>query len=170
MSLLLDVGTTEAPPATLASRQSRLLAFAIDAALYLVASRPVLRTALSVGSVGAVSLVAAIWVLAVGITQIMLLGLRGQTVGKRITKIAVVDQYSTDLVGYVRVALVRQGPQGILSLFFPTLGSVYLIVDGLFIFSKKRRCLHDLLAGTVVIRVSADWPQQPARSAEGVSL
>jgi uncharacterized RDD family membrane protein YckC len=105
-------------------------------------------------------------VLALAITQIVLLSMRGQTVGKRITRIAIVDQFSNDLVGYLRVAVVRQGPQTLLSLLFPTVGLAYLILDGLFIFSKRRRCLHDRLAGTVVIQVSADWPQDERDSTE----
>jgi uncharacterized RDD family membrane protein YckC len=163
MTSILDAGGTDAPPATLASRGSRLLASAIDVALYAVGSRPLLRV---VFPPAIVPIVAGIWVLALAIIQIVLLCMRGQTVGKRVTRIAIVDQFSNDLVGYLRVAVVRQGPQTILSMFLPTVGLAYLIFDGLFIFSKRRRCLHDRLAGTVVIQVSADWPHDERTSVE----
>jgi len=158
---------TDKPPATLASRRSRLLAFVIDMALYAAGSRPLLQSVLPQSAATViVPTVAAVWLLALAVTQIVLLCTRGQTVGKRVTRIAIVDQFSNDLVGYLRVAVVRQGPQTILSLFFPTVGLAYLILDGLFIFSKKRRCLHDRLAGTVVFQVSADWPNDERASIE----
>jgi hypothetical protein len=35
----------------------------------------------------------------------------------------------------------------------PTLGGLLTLVDALFIFGGSRRCVHDLIAGTKVIRV-----------------
>ena len=105
-----------------------------------------------------IAIVAGLWLLALAITQIMLLGMRGQSIGKYITKAAIVDQFSNEPPGYLRAAVIRQGPQAVLSNFFPITGALYLVLDGLFIFSERRRCLHDRLAGTVVIRVSKEWP------------
>lgn len=158
MDSLLDSGNADAPPATLASRGNRLLAFVIDNALAIVGS-PVLRTVIPVGGAfSAVMIVTGLWLVALTITQIILLGMRGQTIGKYITKAAIVDQFSNEPAGYLRAAVIRQGPQAVLSMLFPITGLGYLILDGLFIFSERRRCLHDRLAGTVVIRVSEEWP------------
>jgi uncharacterized RDD family membrane protein YckC len=76
---------------------------------------------------------------------------RGQTVGKAIMGIAIVSTRSGERAAFWRLS--------IRALFFPTL---YLIVspwtapvpliDQLLIFGKRRRCLHDLLCGTSVIR------------------
>jgi uncharacterized RDD family membrane protein YckC len=33
----------------------------------------------------------------------------------------------------------------------PVIGYVYFLVDSLFIFGARRRCIHDLIAGTIVI-------------------
>ena len=49
---------------------------------------------------------------------------------------------------------------GLRALFFPLLFVVILpwvaalpVIDQLFVFRKSRRCLHDLVAGTVVVRL-----------------
>jgi hypothetical protein len=34
----------------------------------------------------------------------------------------------------------------------PILGAIFWITDSLFIFRADRRCLHDLMAGTKVVR------------------
>jgi uncharacterized RDD family membrane protein YckC len=36
------------------------------------------------------------------------------------------------------------------------LGGLLAVVDVLFVFRRDRRCLHDLVAGTRVVRT--DWP------------
>jgi len=159
MDSLLNSGNADTPPATLASRGNRLLAFVIDNSLAIVGA-PLLRTVIppGVASSTIIAIVAGLWLLALAITQIMLLGMRGQSIGKYITRAAIVDQFSNEPPGYLRAAVIRQGPQAVLSNFFPITGVLYLVLDGLFIFSERRRCLHDRLAGTVVIRVSKEWP------------
>jgi|KBSMisStandDraft_5_1062788.scaffolds.fasta_scaffold472446_2 hypothetical protein len=59
--------------------------------------------------------------------------------------------------GYMRVAVIRSGPQTVLSMMYPLAGLVYLVIDGLLIFSKTRQCLHDRLARTVVILGTREW-------------
>ncbi|HEY4941465.1 MAG TPA: RDD family protein [Rhizomicrobium sp.] len=87
------------------------------------------------------------------ILNFWLLWQRGQTVGKAIMGIAIV---STKTGGQVPLwKLVIRG------LFFPTLyltvwpiAAPLPIIDQLFIFGKSRRCLHDLLCGSSVVRRS----------------
>ena len=83
--------------------------------------------------------------------QIILLGTRGQTIGKMLIKIAIVDKIDKTPPGFVRAALIRQLPTMILTTFLPRLAGVYLLVDSAFIFGSARRCVHDYLAGTVVV-------------------
>jgi uncharacterized RDD family membrane protein YckC len=85
------------------------------------------------------------------ILNLWLLWSRGQTIGKAILGIRIVSTKTGEKAPLWR--LVIRG------LFFPTL---YLIVspytaiiplaDQAFIFGKQRRCLHDLLCGTSVVR------------------
>jgi len=78
---------------------------------------------------------------------------RGQTVGKRVMGIAIVDAASGERAAFWRLIGVR-------ALFFPLLFvvvspvlAVLPIVDQAFVFRKSRRCVHDLAAGTSVVNV-----------------
>jgi uncharacterized RDD family membrane protein YckC len=42
----------------------------------------------------------------------------------------------------------------------PTVGPFAGLIDVLFIFLKDRRCLHDHIAGTVVVRATKSGPTQ----------
>ncbi len=82
--------------------------------------------------------------------QCYLLGVRGQTIGKRIVGIRVVRHEDGSPAGFVNAALLRGIVNGIFCLL-PGVGVAYYLVDMLFIFSKDERCLHDRLAGTKVV-------------------
>ena len=86
------------PSATLAGRGNRLLAFVIDNSLAIVGA-PLLRTVIppGVASSTIITIVAGLWLLALAITQIILLGMRGQSIGKYITKAAIVDQFYAEV-------------------------------------------------------------------------
>jgi len=85
----------------------------------------------------------------------------GQTLGKKITGIAVVPALSGEDGSYGsapaplwKLILVR-------AWFFPLLFVLFLpplsllpILDQAPIFGKRRRCLHDLASGTVVVRLN----------------
>ena len=78
----------------------------------------------------------------------------------RLGEVAVVSNWGLFVYeppGYMRVAVIRSGPQTVLSMMYPLAGLVYLVIDGLLIFSKTRQCLHDRLARTVVILGTREW-------------
>jgi len=147
----------------LASRRRRLVATVIDAVLVpsvtlvLVMIFGVVEDAEDYVDNGWI-----VWVLLLAITSYLLLnghGLwrYGQTLGKRALGIAIVaDPARTQ-------ALVRGQFWALVcirALFFPLLFllitplTLIPLVDQLFIFSKGRRCLHDWVAGTRVVRVT----------------
>ena len=74
----------------------------------------------------------------------------GQTVGKMLTGIRI-----TDLEGKVpdfrKVILLRYLPISLVSLI-PFVGPYLTLIDALLISEVTRRCLHDLLAGTKVVK------------------
>ena len=85
----------------------------------------------------------------------------GQTLGKKIMGIAMVAAAGAAEDGHY---LGSPAPLwkliGLRALFFPLLFVVILpwvaalpVIDQLFVFRKSRRCLHDLVAGTVVVRL-----------------
>ncbi|MDT4885337.1 RDD family protein [compost metagenome] len=75
----------------------------------------------------------------------------GQTVGKRLLKIAIVD-LNGQVPDLGNVLLKRYLVWWLLA-YVPLVGGLILLVNYLFIFRADRRCLHDLAAGTRVVLV-----------------
>jgi uncharacterized RDD family membrane protein YckC len=73
-----------------------------------------------------------------------------QTWGKRILKIRIVDLDGSK-PPLARLLAMRYLPVQIASLI-PFIGSILPLVDVLFIFRNDRRCVHDLIAGTRVVK------------------
>ncbi len=91
-----------------------------------------------------------------------LLHRRGQTVGKMVMGIMIVDATSGEKASWWRLILIR-------ALFFPLLYLPLLfsfvglwallpLLDQAFVLRPDRRCLHDLAAGTVVVARVAPPP------------
>lgn len=87
--------------------------------------------------------------------QAILIALRGQNLGKLMLGGRVVCASDGQPAGFVRGVLLRFFlPVMIimmLNVAFP-LGFLFLVVDYCFIFRADQRCLHDLMAGTKVVR------------------
>ena len=78
--------------------------------------------------------------------QVALLRREGQTVGKFLLRIRIVDE-ETGVKGTVFSNIVlRYFVNWLLTLIPP-----YVVIDHAFIFAKNRRCVHDYLAGTKVV-------------------
>ncbi len=82
-----------------------------------------------------------------------LLSKYGQTVGKKVLKIKIVST-EDEKVGLVKLLMLRYLPISVATLV-PIAGSFLPAADALFIFRKDRRCVHDLIAGTRVIKIRA---------------
>ncbi len=94
------------------------------------------------------------------IFQAYFLTIQGQSIAKKWFKIRIVDAESKKTGGFLQNFLFRSVLNFIIS-FLP----VYGLVDALFIFRKDRRCVHDFLAGTVVLNAKENQlvnPKQPA--------
>jgi uncharacterized RDD family membrane protein YckC len=144
-------GKTSSGEPPLASRWSRLGAAVIDllatfvlgfiAGIFMVASE----------ALGAIVLVVG------GLTlagfQIYLLTTRGQSIGKIVLGIRIIKQDGGS-PGFVRAALLRWIVPGLIGAI-PYLGLIVSLVDVLFIFGPEQRCLHDLIAGTIVVKGAA---------------
>jgi uncharacterized RDD family membrane protein YckC len=107
-----------------------------------------------------------LWVFLLAVASYLILngyGLwrRGQTLGKKLMGITIVaadggddGQHSSTPAPLWKLICLR-------ALFFPLLFMTVIpwfaalpIIDQLFIFGKSRRCLHDLVSGTVVVRLA----------------
>ena len=83
--------------------------------------------------------------------QIFLLARDGQTVGKRLMGIRIASYASDQNPGFLRIVGLRMFlPAVIISI--PCVGFLFSLLNILFIFGSEKRCLHDLIAGTKVIR------------------
>ena len=78
-----------------------------------------------------------------------LLATRGQTVGKAILKIRIVRSDGSR-ASFGRLVGLRYLLNSALTMI-PIAGTLYGLVDVLFIFRQARRCLHDLIADTIVV-------------------
>lgn len=98
----------------------------------------------------------ALWVLLLAVVSYLLLNgvtlwRGGQTIGKRLTGIAIVRADGTP-APFWKLVCIR-------ALFFPLLFLVVVpwvtllpLLDQLLVFRRDRRCLHDFAAGTLVVR------------------
>ena len=84
--------------------------------------------------------------------NIYLLASRSQMIGKWILKIQIMDYETNEPAGFLKSAILRGFVNGLIGAI-PMVGSLYSLVDILFIFGEEHRCLHDQLAGTYVANI-----------------
>lgn len=84
----------------------------------------------------------------------------GQTWGKRVFKIHIVDMSRRKPV-FWKIAILRELPLGLFTLI-PMVGQILALINALMIARMDRRCGHDLLAGTQVVRFLKDAPGEGA--------
>jgi uncharacterized RDD family membrane protein YckC len=88
-----------------------------------------------------------------------LLATRGQTIGKLVANTRIVAADPGEIVALWREVFFRYFLVGVLSLL-PIIGSYVNLLDLVFIFRRDKRCIHDLVAGTKVVAVREDPPEQ----------
>ena len=128
----------------LAGRRQRLGAAFVDAILFglcgFLANSGLGMLAVMVGALGILGLLG---------TNLWLLNRNGQTIGKYSFDIKIV-RTDGEAAGLARLVFLRGMPQWIVG-SIPFLNLLSL-VDALFIFRADRRCVHDLIADTMVVR------------------
>src|SRR5262249_1994463 len=82
--------------------------------------------------------------------QMILLSLRGQTLGKMAMGIRIVN-FADASNPCFRRAVVRRGLVPALIGAIPGFGALFGLADAFFIFGEEKRCIHDLIAGTKVV-------------------
>jgi uncharacterized RDD family membrane protein YckC len=83
--------------------------------------------------------------------QCWLLTTQGKTVGKRAMGIRIVKVADGSNGGFVTNVLLRIVPLAVGSMI-PVIGTLVALANPLFIFREDQRCLHDHVAGTVVVQ------------------
>jgi len=137
---------------TLAGRGHRLGAAIIDGTIYLVAGILLLLIIFWLLLVNP-PLSAVIFLVLVGLAfvtllifDMVLLTKDGQTLGKKLLGIRIVQSDTGENGGFFPNVLLRLIFSGLLSII-----PFYGLVDILFIFRGDRRCIHDMIAGTQVV-------------------
>jgi uncharacterized RDD family membrane protein YckC len=145
-------------PVTIASRGDRILAVIVDAAVSSVIGIPLVIwtgafTALfhgqSISWPVVVELIVIPWSWYFLVNTYWLMKY-GQTVGKRYLGIRIADSRTEEVPAFWRL-LLRLMIQSLPG-FFGVFGRIFGILDILFVFRKDRRCIHDLLARTHVVK------------------
>ncbi len=149
---------SEAAEVELAGRGNRLAAAIVDGLAYMV---PVFIAAVAVpglldttgelgsGAAGGVLVFVGLWLVAVLVINVVLLHKDGQTLGKKLMSIKIV-QVDGSRAGLGRTLGLRYIVNALPSVL-PVIGNIYPLVDTLLIFRQDRRCIHDHIAGTIVV-------------------
>lgn len=75
----------------------------------------------------------------------------GQTIGKKLLGTKIVSAETHQILPLGKVMALRVVPIQLASLI-PLVGPWLGLVDILFIFGKRKQCVHDMIAGTIVIK------------------
>jgi len=147
-------------PFVLASPGSRLAAQILDGLIYLILIIPFFiglalfsenkeqDTAIAVGLVS----MGVLLIVVLFIVQGVFLCSQGQTLGKKMMGVRIVNFDDSGNPGFGRAFLLRYCANTLLTMI-PWIGWIYSLVDILFIFRGDRRCIHDLMAMTKVVQV-----------------
>ncbi len=90
-------------------------------------------------------------VITLTLIQIWLIASRGQTIGKILLKIKIVDETSGEKSTFLRSVMLRSVLVKYIG--YNIIGSLLFFVDLAFLFTKQNRTLHDRLAKTLVVNV-----------------
>jgi uncharacterized RDD family membrane protein YckC len=141
----------------LASRLSRLGARIVDIIISLVISIPVMfstgylqRAAQQQVGIGEMAMYGAGGFVAFLLLHGYFLATRGQTIGKMLVGVRIVDYDTGQLLSLVKLVGLRDLPIAIVAMI-PCIGGIVALVDILMIFGNEQRCLHDLIARTKVV-------------------
>lgn len=136
-----------------ASRRSRLGAYVLDSIVFGLSGVPAALvdqgTRTSGPSPTATALVGVVVLLLVGL-NIYLVITNGQTIGKKMVGIRVADMDGEKADAFKILVMRGILGQGLLAMI-----PLYSLIDILMILSAEKRCLHDKIAGTQVVRVEA---------------
>jgi len=166
-SVVADISSKDAPFEK-ATRLSRLGAVLLDGLIFSVAFMPAYFSQIGAMihttprpvnyfTVWAAMASSGIWFYAAGLIDLVLLVImtvlvyrNAQTIGKKIVgiKVARTDGSRASLA---RIFWLRYLLNSVI-MWVPFIGGIYFLIDSCMIFGEQRRCCHDYIADTIVIR------------------
>lgn len=135
----------------LASRGNRFAGSVVDGLLYFVALIPGIALAAGTNDDALIGLSVIVPMLMLACVQWYLIATTGQSLAKRWLGMKIIKTSGED-VDFVSGVLLRSWVVGFINLI-PVVGSIFPLLDALFIFGDEHRTLHDMIAGTKVISV-----------------
>jgi uncharacterized RDD family membrane protein YckC len=171
-SVVADISSKDVPFEK-ATRLSRLLAVIIDGVLFSIPFIPLYSAFFSaafhsrtnpqafmttwlatVAGAGISLYIGGLFYLALIVITIILVQRNAQTIGKKLVgiKVARKDGSRASLARIFWLRNVVNSLVGIVLLIVPFVGGFYSLIDALMIFGEQRRCCHDYIADTIVIR------------------
>ena len=150
--------TGAAPPGELAGAGTRLLAVIIESLVLLPITIPIayfmgsfdgIMTGRQPPFINTVAMTIVGCGAFIGINWVFLRN--GQTIGKKAAGVRIVS-LDGSVLPVQRLLVTRYVPWWAASIV-PVVGGLLALIDALFIFRKDRRCIHDHIAGTKVIKV-----------------
>ena len=157
----------------LADRSARLVAWVADGLLGFTILLPAFYFLGSIGTFYSTQqswfgelVAASIWISAYYFIHGYWLATRGQTVGKILMGIRIEDRKTSELIPMWRMVLLRDLPimlpayllsflirnRNLVGLLGEDLSLFVYLIDFIFIFTASKRCLHDRIANTKVVR------------------
>lgn len=154
----LEITTDDLP---LASRWARLWGALIDGAISTVVILPVMfltgywdKAVAQTVTLTETAMLGLFGLLVFAVLHGYLLVKNGQTIGKKLVGTKIVSSTSNQILPFWKVFFVRYLPISVVA-NIPMIGQFLVIVDDLFIFRKDKRCVHDFIAGTKVVKANA---------------
>jgi uncharacterized RDD family membrane protein YckC len=161
-----DVAPVDAPGSVLASRSSRLAAVVIDSLIFTLPLAPAYFTALGAAFRSGHTTLLGVWAalfasgmlfyvgslidIALWVVVAVLVHRNAQSIGKKLCGIKVArTDGSRATLG--RIFWLRNALNSAMR-FVPVIGPLYGLIDVLMIFGEQRRCCHDHIADTIVVR------------------
>ena len=156
-----EAGTPDGPE--LAGRGVRLGAYLVDSLILVIVFLVVVASGfwmtfddiIQMGTLPSTNDVLQVMIVFIVVFMVIngyLLVMRGQTVGKLMLGIRIIDSTTGGNVSAGKVLGLRYiAFFGLQTIPVPGMRELVSLLDALFIFRDDRRCLHDLLAGTKVV-------------------
>lgn len=137
-----------------AGRAARLLAYLVDMGVLLVGLVPIVIAAPEPGADMSSVDFGLMWagllvLLAMTIYNLVRLARHGQTIGKQVIGIRIVRSDGSDC-SLLRLLGLRYLVPGMIGAV-PLFGMLFTLIDVLWIFGEEKRCVHDLMADTIVV-------------------
>lgn len=143
----------------LADRGARLVAVLIDGLIQMAIMVPVLMVTGVFKSIASGNPPGFLFNLMMGVVGMVVyflingkfLATQGQSIGKKVMKVRIVSAETGQIITLQDLAAKRYAPV-FLATQVPFIGGLFGLADCLLIFRDDRRCIHDLIANTKVVK------------------